>query len=144
LVPALLFFAAVFGFLFLTRLGGTYRAILARRWPAVLLAGAAIFALTRGAIWPAALLLAMSIFLWTAWPQLASLLRPSPPLSPHDTPEDSAARALLGVGPHAGADEIRRAYREKMARSHPDRGGAHDEAARLTAARDRLLKKKRR
>jgi hypothetical protein len=143
LVPALLFFAIVFALLFLTRLGASYRALLARRWPAALLAGAAIFALSRGAVGAAAGLLALSIFLWIAWPRLAALLRPSPPLSPYDTPEDSAARALLGVGLHATADEIRRAYREKMARAHPDRGGAHNEAARLTAARDRLLKKRR-
>ncbi|OQW56324.1 MAG: hypothetical protein A4S17_05420 [Proteobacteria bacterium HN_bin10] len=80
---------------------------------------------------------------WMAWPRVEALLRPRPPLQPHDSPEDLAARTLLGVGPNATASDIRRAYRAKMAHAHPDRGGSHNEAARLTAARDRLLKKTR-
>jgi curved DNA-binding protein CbpA len=55
--------------------------------------------------------------------------------------QDAEARAVLGVGSTATAAEIRAAYRSKMAHAHPDRGGAHADAARLTAARDRLLKK---
>ncbi|MGD9982274.1 MAG: J domain-containing protein [Hyphomonadaceae bacterium] len=99
--------------------------------------------MTRGAVWPALALASLAALLWTLWPQVEAMLRPSPPMPPQDTPEDSAARRLLGVGPIATADEIRRAYRTKMARAHPDRGGSHNEAARLTAARDRLLRKKR-
>jgi len=33
--------------------------------------------------------------------------------------------------------------RRKIADAHPDRGGSHDQAARLTAARDTLLKGRR-
>jgi DnaJ-domain-containing protein 1 len=56
---------------------------------------------------------------------------------------DIEARQVLGVGANASESDIRSAYRTKMAPAHPDRGGAHNEAARLTAARDRLLKKRR-
>jgi hypothetical protein len=50
------------------------------------------------------------------------------------------ARALLGLGPTATAEDIRAAHRRRIASAHPDRGGAPGEAARLNAARDRLLK----
>jgi curved DNA-binding protein CbpA len=50
------------------------------------------------------------------------------------------ARALLGLGPTATAEDIRAAHRRRIADAHPDRGGAPDEAARLNAARDLLLK----
>jgi hypothetical protein len=143
LVPALLVLAAIFCLLFLTRVGGAYRAIFVRRWPVVLLAAAAILALFRGAVAPGLAMLALSALAWAAWPRIEAMLRPSPQQQSDDTAEDSAARALLEVGLGATADEIRRAYRKKMAQSHPDRGGAHNEAARLTAARDRLLKKGR-
>ncbi|MGQ0532196.1 MAG: J domain-containing protein [Caulobacteraceae bacterium] len=143
MLPALLVLALIFSLLFFTRVGGAYRVMLMRRWPILLLAGAAFLALVRGAIWPAIALLGFSILAWMAWPKIEELLRPAAPMQPRDSPEDSAARAVLGIGPNATADEIRRAYRAKMARAHPDRGGSHTEAARLTAARDRLLKKKR-
>jgi DnaJ-domain-containing protein 1 len=73
------------------------------------------------------------------WPRLGSPppRRPAPP-----DPAEAEARAILGVGPDADEAEIRQAYRARMARAHPDRGGGHAAAARLTAARDRLLKKK--
>lgn len=57
-------------------------------------------------------------------------------------PADAEARTTLGVGAQATEAEIRAAYRTKMAQAHPDRGGRHSDAARLTAARDRLLKKR--
>ncbi|MBK6703470.1 MAG: J domain-containing protein [Caulobacteraceae bacterium] len=142
MVPVLLVVTLIFGVLFLTRLGGVYRAELARRWPTVLLAGAAFLCLLRGLIGPAITLGSLAALSWALWPQIdrRALAPPSPP---QDAPEDFAARRLLGVGPNATADEIRGAYRAKMAQAHPDRGGSHNEAARLAAARDRLLKKKR-
>ncbi len=143
MLPALLVLALIFGLLFLTRLGGAYRATLLRRWPAVALAGAAIFSVLRGALWPAIAFASLAALVWVLWPAIERMNRPAAPVQPHDTPEDSAARALLGVAANASADEIRRAYRTKMAQAHPDRGGSHNEAARLAAARDRLLKKKR-
>jgi len=64
--------------------------------------------------------------------------KPRPaPIAPD--PRDAYARAVLGVGPNATAAEIKAAFRAKMATAHPDRGGAHDAAAKLVAARDRLL-----
>jgi hypothetical protein len=142
-LPALLVLGLIFVALFFTRIGGIYRVMLLRRWPAVVLASAAILALSRGAVWPAIAFGSLAVLLWSIWPQVEAMLRPSPPMQPQDSPEDSAARALLGVTPNATSDEIRRAYRAKMAQAHPDRGGSHNQAARLTAARDRLLKKKR-
>jgi curved DNA-binding protein CbpA len=49
------------------------------------------------------------------------------------------ARRVLGVGPDAGADEIRAAHRRLVARVHPDQGGSADLAGRVNAARDILL-----
>jgi hypothetical protein len=50
------------------------------------------------------------------------------------------ARAILGVGADATADEIRAAYRRLMPRAHPDTGGTEGMAAQLNAARYRLLR----
>jgi curved DNA-binding protein CbpA len=51
------------------------------------------------------------------------------------------ARALLGVHETATAAEIESAYRRLMLRAHPDQGGTDALAAKLTAARDQLIKK---
>jgi len=51
------------------------------------------------------------------------------------------AREILGVGDAADRPEIEAAYRRLMLRAHPDRGGSTGLAAKLNAARDRLLKK---
>lgn len=53
--------------------------------------------------------------------------------------DDNEARAILGVGPDAGREEIINAHRSLMQRMHPDRGGTDYLASRLNAARDRLL-----
>jgi hypothetical protein len=50
------------------------------------------------------------------------------------------ARATLGVGPDATAEEVREAYRRLAALEHPDRGGSHARMVQLNAARDRLLR----
>lgn len=139
MVPALFVVALIFVALFVLRLGGSFRVELMRRWPAALLAGAAIFAIFRGAIWPAIALSALAALAWILWPTFMD--RPAPPVS--GDPADAEARAILGVAPTATSSEIRSAYRAKMTRAHPDRGGSHAEAARLTAARDRLLRSKR-
>jgi curved DNA-binding protein CbpA len=60
-----------------------------------------------------------------------------------EDPADARARAVLGVGASANEGEIRRAYRAKMAKAHPDQGGSEAEAALISAARDRLLRAKR-
>ena len=94
-------------------------------------------------MWPAITLASLSALSWVAWPQIERWRQPPQASPQHDTQEDFAARRALGVSSTATPDEIRRAYRAKMVHAHPDRGGSHNEAARLTAARDRLLKKKR-
>ncbi|MEZ5959570.1 MAG: J domain-containing protein [Hyphomonadaceae bacterium] len=143
MVLVLLGLTLVFGVLFFTRLGGVYRAELKRRWLAVVFAGAAFLCLLRGLIGPAITFGCLAALTWIMWPQIERWRQPRSPSLAEDSPEDFAARRLLGVGPNATADEIRGAYRAKMAQAHPDRGGSHNEAARLTAARDRLLRKKR-
>jgi hypothetical protein len=143
MLPAALVLAALFALLFVTRVGGARRRELLQRWPALLLAGAALFALARGAIGPAVALGLSAILAWELWPRL-TFRRPPPGQNagPAD-PADVEARAILGVGADATPAQIRAAYRARMARAHPDKGGSHAEAARLTAARDRLLRKRR-
>lgn len=51
------------------------------------------------------------------------------------------ARSILGVSPDAGEAEIQAAWRRAAARVHPDQGGTQGLAARVNAARDRLLKR---
>jgi hypothetical protein len=139
----LLIVAAVFALLFFVRVGGARRVALLRRWPAVLFASAAILAASRGAIWPAIALAAIAGLAWTWWPTVTHTFSRRAPQGAAPDRGDVEARAVLGVGPTATTSEIRAAYRAKMTRAHPDRGGSNAEAARLTAARDRLLRAKR-
>lgn len=145
MLPVLLILAAAFVLLFVLRLGGAHRYRLLERWPAVLLAGAALAMLLRGAIWPAAGLTALAIGAWLLWPAFNTRLQKydSDAAAAAEDPEDARARAVLGISRGASDSDIRRAYRAKMTSAHPDRGGSNAEAARLTAARDRLLNRKR-
>ena len=95
--------------------------------------------LLRGALEPALVLAGLGVAAWFASPALL----PKTPPRPVERPAEAEARALLGVGLAATPGEIRAAYRRKMANAHPDRGGSHDTAARLTGARDVLLKRAR-
>lgn len=144
MLPALLVVAGLFCVLFFLRLGGARRGALEYRWPVLLFAGAALIAATRGAIWPAVALSALAVLSWFVSP---IFLAPRSPRSPQNGTAESRAeadaRAVLGVPHGANEAEIRHAYRTKMASAHPDKGGRHAEAARLTAARDLLLKAKR-
>ncbi|MBV8973382.1 MAG: molecular chaperone DnaJ [Sphingomonadaceae bacterium] len=93
-------------------------------------AGAALVAarlVTDGAPFAAAAVVAAGVWWWTA----------SRPVAMSDV---AAARALLGVDAAADAAAIRTAWRQAIADAHPDRGGSTDLAARLTAARDLLLR----
>lgn len=133
---ALLVLALLFGLLFVGRLAGARRSLLAERWPAFLFAGAAIYALARGSLW-------LGVALLVGGGLAFMLTAPKAPAISAVDPADTEACAILGVAPAATASEIRAAYRAKMSRAHPDRGGSHNEAARLTAARDRLLRRRR-
>ncbi|MEQ1617228.1 MAG: DnaJ domain-containing protein [Terricaulis sp.] len=139
MLPALVVLTLIFGLLFLTRVAGAWRAALAPRWPAIVLAGLAAFLGLRGAIRTAVVLAALAVVAWYLAPKL---LTRRAPVAASD-PRDIEARQILGVGANAGEAEIRQAYRDKMTHAHPDRGGSHERAARLTAARDRLLRKRR-
>ncbi len=46
---------------------------------------------------------------------------------------------VLGVSPSASRDEIIAAHRRLIATHHPDRGGRHEDMARINEARDRAL-----
>lgn len=138
---AILVLAGLFAALFFVRVGGARRRQLLERWPALALAAAALFSASRGAVWPALALAALAAAAWQLWPWLSTPIAKTAP-SP-DTPAEAQARSVLGVSANATEGEIRRAYRNKMRDAHPDRGGSHDVAARLTAARDTLLRKPR-
>ncbi|WP_170286776.1 molecular chaperone DnaJ [Thermochromatium tepidum] len=63
-----------------------------------------------------------------------------PGLPPDSGPMSEAeARAILGVDAKADAEAIRAAHRRLMQRLHPDRGGSDYLAARINAAKRRLL-----
>ncbi|HWA61067.1 MAG TPA: DnaJ domain-containing protein [Caulobacteraceae bacterium] len=62
------------------------------------------------------------------------------PAPPPEAISESEARSVLGVGPAASREDIQRAYHRLMLRAHPDQGGTEGLAARLNAARDRLLR----
>ncbi|MDR3509045.1 MAG: DnaJ domain-containing protein [Caulobacteraceae bacterium] len=66
--------------------------------------------------------------------------RPAPAVTMPEAMSAAQARAILGVGDDADADEIRAAYSRLMQRVHPDKGGAPGLAVQLNLARDRLLK----
>lgn len=100
---------------------------------AVLLGGAAV-AGARGAWVTAGAMAAAGL-----WLTLASRRRD---VAPRRADMDAAeARALLGVPADATPDQINAAWRRLMARAHPDQGGTEGLAAKLNAARDRLMKR---
>ena len=98
----------------------------------VVLAGG-VLAASRGAWLPAFGLAGAGLYL-----TIASRVRPVAPRASGLT--EAEARAILGVGPAATADDIHAAWRRLMARAHPDQGGTEGLAARVNAARDRLRK----
>ena len=53
-------------------------------------------------------------------------------------PEESWARAVLGIGPKAGRREVQRAFRALSKTRHPDHGGSSDAFDELLAAYELL------
>lgn len=100
---------------------------------AALLAGGAL-ALSKGAWITGAGLAGAAL-----WLTLASRIRAV--AVQRDTLGDAEARSILGVPDEAGPEAINAAWRRLMGRAHPDQGGTEGLAARLNAARDRLLKR---
>jgi DnaJ-domain-containing protein 1 len=78
------------------------------------------------------------------WLTIASRLRTAPTPRRAQPPvqalSEAEARSILGVGPDATSEAIQSAWRRLMARAHPDQGGTEGLAARVNAARDRLLR----
>ena len=68
-----------------------------------------------------------------------TLAPPQPPASGKMSAEE--ARRILGVGAGASRDEVQAAYTRLMRAVHRDKGGTAGLAAKLNAARDRLLSK---
>ena len=101
------------------------------------LLGGGVLAAARGSWIAAAGLAGIGLYL-----VLAS--RSAPMLGRRPNPEalsDGEARSILGVPPGASPEAINAAWRRLMGRTHPDQGGTEGLAARLNAARDRLLKR---
>lgn len=102
---------------------------------AALLAGA-VLAAARGA-W----LISGSMALAGVWLAVQSRVRPvASKAQPSERMSEAEARAILGVTAGADAQTVQAAWRRLMARAHPDQGGTEGLAARVNAARDRLLK----
>ena len=100
---------------------------------AVLLAGGAL-ALSKGGWISGAALIGAGL-----WLTVSSRLRAVAPRAAGLS--DMEARSILGVGADATPEAINAAWRRLMGRAHPDQGGTEGLAARLNAARDRLLGK---
>jgi hypothetical protein len=100
---------------------------------AVLLAGGALLAF-RGSWLPAVICTGAGL-----WLTVASRQRVAPRREAQMS--EAEARSILGVPTDASPAAINAAWRRLMGRAHPDQGGTEGLAARLNAARDRLLKR---
>ena len=105
-------------------------------------AGAAVFVGLRGQWVISLALVLLSLFMarrtrlsWRGGPTFVPR-SPPPPTAGMSLGE---ARDILGVSPNASRNEIEAAFRRLMLRAHPDHGGSAGLAARINAARDRLL-----
>jgi hypothetical protein len=96
--------------------------------------GGGAFAASRGAYISGAALIGAAL-----WLVVASRLRTTPPRV--DGLSEAEARSILGVGADATSDQINASWRRLMGRAHPDQGGTEGLAARVNAARDRLLRR---
>jgi len=105
-------------------------------------AGAAVLVGLKGQWVISLALVALSLFL-SRQTRLPFRRRPNfvPRTPPPPTTGMSAseARGILGVSPGATRSEIESAFRRLMLRAHPDHGGSAGLAAKINAARARLL-----
>ncbi|KQY65011.1 MULTISPECIES: molecular chaperone DnaJ [unclassified Brevundimonas] len=108
--------------------------VAATLFSAVMLGGGVLLAF-RGAWLPAVGLIGAGLWLTVASRQRVVGARRTETLS------DSEARSILGVAVDASPEAVNAAWRRLMGRAHPDQGGTEGLAARLNAARDRLLKR---
>ena len=100
---------------------------------AVMLAGGAL-ALSKGAWISGAALVGAAL-----WLTVASRMRTV--AARRESLGDVEARSILGVAADATPEAINAAWRRLMGRAHPDQGGTEGLAARVNAARDRLLRR---
>lgn len=114
------------------RRGRGHWRVTATLFSAVMIAGA-VLAASRGAWLPAAGLAGAGLWLTVASRQRA-------PAPRNEAMTEAEARSLLGVPAGASRQDVNAAWKRLMARAHPDQGGTEGLAARLNAARDRLLK----
>lgn len=114
------------------RRGRGHWRVTATLFSAVMIAGA-VLAASRGAWLPAAGLAGAGLWLTVASRQRAAAPR-------NEAMTEAEARSLLGVPAGASRQDVNAAWKRLMARAHPDQGGTEGLAARLNAARDRLLK----
>jgi len=68
--------------------------------------------------------------------------RPGRPAHPGSMTQEEAYQ-ILGLQRGASAEQVRTAHRSLMKLTHPDQGGSAERAARVNAARDRLLNRHR-
>ncbi len=68
--------------------------------------------------------------------------RPGRPTYPGSMTQEEAYQ-ILGLQRGATAEQVRTAHRSLMKLTHPDQGGSAERAARVNAARDRLLNRHR-
>ncbi|MEG1453668.1 molecular chaperone DnaJ [Brevundimonas sp.] len=97
----------------------------------------AVLSVAKGSyIWAAALFVA-GLYLVLQSRIRTTTPKPAAPVGP--LMSKTEARAILGVPENASRADIQAAWKRLMARTHPDQGGSEGLAARVNAARDRLL-----
>jgi hypothetical protein len=144
LIHVIVLIAAIFTGFLLLRFAGHYRRSAMRHAPVIIVAMAAILFAARGMTLAALMFAVGAVALWFFSnhppPKRARQARSPPPMGSTKMSE-AQARAILGVPPGASEADIRSAFRRCMARAHPDQGGSTEEAARISAARDTLLRR---
>jgi hypothetical protein len=145
LIHVIVLIAAIFTGFLLLRFAGHYRRSAMRHAPVIIIATAAILFAARGMTLLALMFAGGAAALWFFSNQspprrVREARRPPPPMGSTKMSE-AQARAILGVPPGASEADIRSAFRRCMARAHPDQGGSTEEAARISAARDTLLRR---